>query len=194
MSKGEAFRYEEIEAIARELAGRLARSCRSIEIAGSVRRKCMYCHDIDLVVWPIYHQQGQPDLFANRIKTIFEARRLAAAIGDLTGEGMRIKPNAKRVAFTYGGVPVDVYLATLDGANFGALMQLRTGPADFNVQLIALAKSKELEYRAGYGIFSCDQRVDDGTEEGVFRALGMRWVDPAHRGGYSVKAGSHAAR
>jgi len=181
MSQGEVFRYEVALDVARRVEARLAPACQRIEVAGSVRRCRKFCHDVDVVVWPIYEQHGQPDLFENRIKKVFEARKLSAAIGELVGSRYWIRPETKRTGFVFEGVPVDVYLAEPDGGNFEALWQMRTGPAGFNIDLVARAKMWRLVYKPGYGVFRDDVRMDDGTEEGIFKALGLTWIDPAQR-------------
>lgn len=184
MSEGQTFAYRVIRPWAESMCEELAQACWKIEIAGSVRRMRAYCHDIDLVAWPVYHQQGQPDLFGGGIKQTYEARKLAERISGLLGETFRIREGAKIVTFVFRGVPVEVYLAEPNGENFGALLQMRTGPAEFNLKVIAAAAGRGLRYSAGYGIFRGTDRVDDGTEEGIFKAVGMPWVLPDQRDRY----------
>jgi len=76
---------------------------------------------------------------------------------------------------------VELYICEQDGSNFEALWQLRTGSAEFNKNLVIRAMRLGLQYRAGYGIFRGEERIDDGTEAGIFTALGLKLVSPAER-------------
>ena len=180
-----SYPYRQLKPLADNLLMALSYACydNHLEIAGSLRRKRAWCHDIDLVAWPRYDQQGQvADLFGElRIQQTFTARHLAEGISRLLDEPFRIKANARLAHFVYQSVPVDIFFAEPDGSNYGALLQTRTGPAEFNIKLAALARDMGLYYKAGHGLYREDQRVDDDTERGIFRALGLPWVDPAQR-------------
>ena len=180
-----AYPYRQLEPLASNLLMALAYACHDghLQIAGSLRRQRAWCHDIDLVAWPRYEQQGQvADLFGElRIQQTFTARRLAEAISRLLNEPFHIKANARMTRFIYQSVPVDIFFAEPDGSNYGALLQTRTGPAELNIKLAARAADMGLYYKAGHGLYSQEQRVDDGTEAGIFRMLGLRWVEPPQR-------------
>ena len=76
-----SYPYRQLKPLADNLLMALSYACydNHLEIAGSLRRKRAWCHDIDLVAWPRYEQQGQvADLFRElRIEPTFTARRLA---------------------------------------------------------------------------------------------------------------------
>jgi DNA polymerase/3'-5' exonuclease PolX len=165
---------------AQNLVNLLQPACRQIEIAGSIRRRKAEVHDIDLVVWPILQRFAVKDLFGNEVSSWMEPMRLMDL---LVAQGLdETEPEAKIVRFTWGGIPAELYICQPDGSNFSALLQMRTGSAEFNKHLAARAKKLNLRYVAGYGIYRETERVDDGTEGGIFTALGLPYLDPPVRG------------
>lgn len=76
------------------------------------------------------------------------------------------------------GVGVDLNFATKD--NFGALLLFRTGSMDHNVKLASKAKKMGLKF-SPYGVFKDGKRIDDNSEEGIFKALGEDYVPPEER-------------
>jgi DNA polymerase/3'-5' exonuclease PolX len=165
---------------AQNLVNLLQPACRQIEIAGSIRRRKAEVHDIDLVVWPIFERFAATDLFGTEISATIEPRRLMELL-EHKGLG-EMKPAAKIVKFQWGGIPAELYICEPDGSNYQALLQMRTGSAEFNANLASRAKKMNLKYVAGYGIFRETGRVDDGTEAGIFTALGLPYLDPPVRG------------
>jgi DNA polymerase/3'-5' exonuclease PolX len=165
---------------AQNLVNLLQPACRQIEIAGSIRRRKAEVHDIDLVVWPILQRFAVKDLFGNEVSNWMEPSRLMDLL--VTQGVLDMDPEAKIVRFTWGGIPAELYICEPDGSNFQALLQMRTGSAEFNANLASRAKKMNLKYVAGYGIFRETERVDDGTEAGIFTALGLPWTEPPVRG------------
>jgi DNA polymerase/3'-5' exonuclease PolX len=173
------FSLRRAQGAAQNLVNLLQPACRQIEIAGSIRRRKAEVHDIDLVVWPYVDRYPETDLFGNEVKVTIEPRRLMDLL-EKKGLG-EMKPAAKIVKFQWGGIPAELYICEPDGSNFQALLQMRTGSAEFNANLASRAKRMNLKYVAGYGIFRETERVDDGTEAGIFVALGLPWTDPPAR-------------
>lgn len=170
---------------AEELVHILGPHCHQIEIAGSIRREVPLVHDIDLVVWPIFQETGQMDMFSNQPGT--EPLRLIKAIEanpETSGFGSN-RQCAKLLSFEFRGLPVEIYLTDPDGSNWAALLQMRTGSEAFNIRLASRAKEMGLKYRAGYGIFKplTDERVDEGTEPSILKVLGISnyYLDPKTR-------------
>lgn len=62
---------------------------------------------------------------------------------------------------------------------------MRTGSPGHNAWLAMKARERGRYYKAGYGIFESDapgaDRIDDGSEEGIYRALGLPYPPPATR-------------
>jgi DNA polymerase/3'-5' exonuclease PolX len=169
---------------ANEIADHLRTVCHRVEIAGSIRRECNKVHDIDIVIWPIVETLhieqiglfGQGECIVN-----IYPRRLLQLFDEKGWGTFNPKEYPRKLNFQYGEIPVELYICEQDGSNFEALWQLRTGSAEFNKNLVIRAMRLGLQYRAGYGIFRGEERIDDGTEAGIFTALGLKLVSPAER-------------
>lgn len=180
MTKTNVFSLQAASEKARKLVHYFQPACHRIEIAGSIRRQVAQVHDIDLVLWPIYESWLQKDIFG----VVIDREDIPRALIDLVSLYMTMKADAKMVHFVTWEMPVELYLAEPDGSNFEALLQMRTGSAEYNRNLAWTAQRKQLYYRAGYGIYRMaetgryETRVDDGTEPGIFTALGIPYVAP----------------
>lgn len=185
MSQGELFDYAQARNIAVCIKQVLEPACHEIEIAGSVRRGKDQVHDIDLVLWPVCEEVALPqlDFFHPNLRTL--PIRLYTLLEQVYGVVVKRDEYHLRIVFQArhaGVIPVDLYLAQPDGCNFAALLQMRTGSEAFNISLATRAQRMGLNYHAGYGIFDSDnRRMDDGTEDGVFRCLGLPEIAVNHR-------------
>ena len=83
---------------------------------------------------------------------------------------------------TVENITVDIYLAT--PATWATLLLIRTGSAESNIRLSGLAKSKGWHLKAsGEGLFDeDDNRIAGDTEESIFSALGIPYLEPNERG------------
>lgn len=182
MKKFRAYPIELAKACANDLVLFLAPTCHQLAIAGSVRREKIVVHDIDLVAWARYPEQLAPTLFDGPALLPSGPEALTQAIRRMDLSFHDTRPDAKILRFSYYEIPVEIYLTERDGRNFCALHQMRTGSEEHNKRLAATALASGLEYHAGYGIFRPDgQRVDDGTEAGIYQALGLHFFEPEHR-------------
>lgn len=164
-----------------EIIEELQPGCHKIAVAGSVRRKRPQVHDIDLIAWPIYEQVqiGAQDMFGqvNLVNLMVKLSEL------ILPPNKTIDPDTRILHLAYP-IPVELYLTEPYGENFGALLQMRTGPAAFNVQMAIRAKKLHLSYKAGYGLFNGKVRVDEGDhfcEDGIFQRLGLKTIPPEQR-------------
>lgn len=170
----------------------LAHACRRVEIAGSVRRGRPMVHDVDLVIWPLYDEvedRQQLSLFIAEHKKTCQAtgllnmaRKLGWDTWDVaTWPGIIRIPPSDPAIDPVERIPIELYVCEPDGSNFEALWQMRTGSAEYNIRLAKRALELGLKYRAGYGVFDGERRVDDGTERGIWAALGWEYVPPERR-------------
>lgn len=163
--------------------------CERIEVAGSLRRQCRSIHDLDLVLYPRAVILGQQaSLFDSaQVETVLRPAFIAPLVEKKILPAVLLNPTVRsewpgQIRFTFQGLPVDLYLTQPSGCNLGALLQMRTGPAQLNQALAARALQLGWSYRAGYGLFDANgARLDDDTEAGIFRLLGLRFVPPLER-------------
>ena len=119
--------------IAEQVAGRLAPVCTRIEIAGSIRRGKETVKDIELVAIPTL----QADLFGNETPDL--APLNALLVGWIESGHVTLEKNGDRYKrFTMMTdsrvVAVDLFLATPD--NYGYILMLRTGSAEFSRHMV----------------------------------------------------------
>jgi DNA polymerase/3'-5' exonuclease PolX len=111
-------------------------SCERIEVAGSVRRRAATIGDLDLLVIP----KREPGLFG---ATQPGESLLDPHLQRLVDEG-RLRPGRcngekSKHFLTQTGVGVELWIAVPD--QWGVLMAVRTGPADFTRSLVTERKN-----------------------------------------------------
>jgi DNA polymerase/3'-5' exonuclease PolX len=176
--------YRDAIQVAKEIISILQPACVVISLAGSLRRNKPQVHDVDLVVYPkmdALTNNSQMDIFGG-----IPAFSHPTALDDiLMGRGWgEIRygcyPGMLTLQNRGGEIPVELYFTQPDGSNLGALLQMRTGSAEFNISLAERAKKLRLNYRAGYGVFAGEKCIAQ-TEEEIFMALGITYIPPERR-------------
>lgn len=134
--------------------------CERIAVAGSIRRQKPEVHDIDLVLIP----QPLTDI---------------VGILQLSLNAKVLKKGPKVVNLEIEGVGVDLNYATHE--TFNAILLFRTGSEVHNTMLTAKARRIGLRF-SPYGVFTEEgKRLDDNTEEGIFRVLEKEFREPNER-------------
>jgi len=149
--------------IANEVIKHLAPYCQEIVVAGSIRRRKEFIHDIDLVLipsdpWNLEHEIG--------------------GLGIRHASGDKLK----RIKLYDSGVQVDLYFASDE--TWATLLLIRTGSKDNNIRLATLAKKKGWHLAAsGDGLFDENlKRIAGDSEESIYAALDLPWQAPEERG------------
>lgn len=197
------------EAVAAEIIDLLSPFADRIEIAGSVRRRKAFVSDIELVAIPLIDRRAT-DLFdteftefdlLNQVCDRLLADHVLEQRLDINGRprwGQRAK------LMRYRDTPVDLF-AVLPPAQWGLIYTIRTGPAEFNLQLVT-AKSRGgllpdhlmvrdgalYRHIAGADIPSDREvrkrypqawltLVPTPEEADLFAAIGLEWIAPEDR-------------
>lgn len=156
--------------IGKRVVDRLAPYCRPrpggyyIEVAGSVRRRRTWVHDVDIVLVP----GDSAGLY----------REILAINHPYTP-----KPNGPKIkGLKVSGIPIDLYIA--DEKEWATLLLIRTGSAQNNIRLCARAKDMGWHLHAdGSGLFNeKEERIAGDTELSIFNALGLKYQEPWERG------------
>lgn len=158
-------------ALANKIVQEILPYCHKIAIAGSIRRQRPYCGDIDLVVLP---KPGQLVSLQGRFK------QKAFVITEGLQNAMYQLQN---------GVQIDVFFAQeksdmFEGqtTNWGTLLLCRTGSKEFNMHLSLTAKAAGLAWHPYIGVLDANAKtLASATEEDVFQALGLPFVEPQNR-------------
>ena len=143
---------------AAELMAELAPCTKKMEVVGSIRRQRPSVNDIDLLVIP--SNQGLLDT---------KLRELGCQFGG---------PKIRRLV--YKGALVDIYIAGDD--TWAMLLLVRTGSTAHNKQLAIRAKRLGLHFAAdGRGILQDNKPIAYRSEEEIFAALGLPYIEPHMR-------------
>jgi DNA polymerase (family 10) len=131
-------------------------------VAGSARRRRDTIGDIDILA-----VSSKPavvmDYFVSKTPGI-----MAVIAHGATKSSIKIKP----------GINIDLRVVAAE--SYGAALNYFTGSKDHNVVIRARAIKKGLKLNE-YGLFKGARRVAGRTEEEIYRALGMAYVEPELR-------------
>jgi DNA polymerase (family X) len=150
--------------VAAEIAGFLREQSPAAELipVGSLRRGCETCGDLDILA-----VGGDAQLMTR----FTEHPRIERVLGHGdTKASVRLR----------GGYQAD--LRVVPAESRGAAMQYFTGSKAHNIALRDRAIQRGLKLNE-YGLYKVDDdsRIAGDTEEGIYEALGLAWIDPALR-------------
>jgi DNA polymerase/3'-5' exonuclease PolX len=177
VSTGDRIPMEKGQALYDELAARLAPVVERISPAGSLRRECATLGDIEVVAIPKPNQ----DLFGAHFYTD-ESIKFTLKAGGYPPEYRKDGPLYKQ--FIWRGVIVDLLLTT--PPQWGLILALRTGPAEFSHRLVtrrnrgglcpSWATIQDGRLWDGQG-----NPIDTMEEQDLFKAMGLDWIEPEKR-------------
>jgi DNA polymerase (family 10) len=132
-----------------------------VEVTGSLRRMKETIGDIDILA-----SSTKPEKTADFFVAMDD-------VHEVLGKG-----TTKCSVILKSNIRVD--LRIVEATSFGSALMYFTGSKDHNIKLrkVAMGKSYKLNE---YGLFEKDQQVAGGTEEEVYRKLGMDWIPPELR-------------
>ena len=136
---------------------------KAVEIVGSIRRRRPVVNDIDIVLVPR------------------DRAMLDYVLMSLSKNGLMTMSGPKISRLTMERIPLDIYYATEE--TWATLLLIRTGSRGSNIRLAAAAKDKGWRLAAsGDGLFNEDDvRIAGDTEQSIFEALGLRYLEPWER-------------
>jgi len=134
------------------------------EFAGSLRRRRETIGDVDVLV-------AAKEADAPKIMAAFASM---PEVAEVLAHGER-----KTSVVLKNGMQSDMRVVPIE--SFGAAMQYFTGSKDHNVAMRTLAVKKKLKV-SEYGVFDEHEKsIAGATEEGVYEAIGLRWMPPELR-------------
>jgi DNA polymerase/3'-5' exonuclease PolX len=153
--------------------------CDKIEVAGSVRRGKSEVGDVDIVALP--KAVDLPGGLCGVVKVDPSTVWKNLIPKALVKSGLKLEVSGKELhRFSFpSGLQVDVYRAR--SKTWGVILLIRTGSKEHNVKLCTLARSKGLMLSASQGVIENHNIVACRTEEGIFSALGLKFVEPKDR-------------
>ena len=140
---------------------RQAPGIRSMEVAGSYRRRRDTVGDLDLLVGA-----ARPAPIAERFVGYPDVRQVLA------------RGDTRCSVVLRSGLQVD--LRIVPPASYGAALDYFTGSKAHNIAVRRLALKRHLKINE-YGVFRGRQQVAGRTEAEVFRSVGLPWIPPELR-------------
>jgi DNA polymerase (family 10) len=143
--------------------------CYNIQVVGSIRRKRPEPRDIDIVLIP---QAWMWNTIIQRFKTSMFANVIEAAGPELAR--LRVPVNGVSES-----IQVDLYRARPE--TWGVLLLIRTGSIEHNIKLCSRARAMGMMLSAAQGVIKDGKVIASRTEEEIFQALNMDFVEPEKR-------------
>ncbi len=170
--------YSKALLIAQTLVGRFESACERIEIAGSLRRQRPEVHDIDICLVPRRIQRT--DLFGQPNGEISLLDERLGGIGEFKLNG----PRHKHVWLPDHEIHVELWIV-LPPAQWGVILAIRTGPADFSKWLVMArqhggAMPSYLKCQDGV-IWNGKTPIAAPEEPDFFQLLELPWMEPKNR-------------
>ena len=161
--KKERISFEKAEALAEKIIKELKKIKEAEEVlaAGSLRRKKSTIGDIDIVVK------------TNNAKKVFDKYVKMPFVKEVLGKGKE-----KATIITKENIQVDVRVFT--EAEFGAGLLYFTGDKQHNIWLRKIAIKKGFLLNE-YGLFKGKKRIAGKTEEDIYKALSLSYIEPEKR-------------
>lgn len=176
----------EMRHYAERLVDELRPVCTRIEVAGSIRRLKPLCSDIELVCVPSFHELANPDsLFAEpeRMNALDEYVTTHPHFGYRLDKLGRVANGPRYKRLMVGDVALDLF-SVLEPAQFGVIMVIRTGDADFSKRCVTPTPRgwlpSDCRVRDG-AVWRGDEMIPMPEEEDFFRLLGRPVERPESR-------------
>ncbi len=151
--------------VAREIEERLSSlaSVRRVSLAGSIRRRKETIGDVDILA------------ASTRPEEVMEVFATFPGVSRVLVRG-----TTKTSVVLATGIQVD--LRVVEDEHFGAALQYFTGSKEHNIALRKLAIARNWRLNE-YGLvdLASGREVAGGDEAGVYRALGLAWIEPELR-------------
>jgi DNA polymerase (family 10) len=157
------FRYSDVLPLAEEILAELKKmsGVDQAVVAGSLRRRRETVADIDLLV-----TTDKPELLMDHLTQGANVQRVLA------------KGITRSSVVLNNGIQVD--LRAIAPVSFGAAWMYFTGSKSHNIALRKLAQNAGLKLNE-YGLYRQRERIAGTTEDAVFHALGLPYIEPELR-------------
>jgi len=134
---------------------------KNINPAGSLRRMKETVRDIDILI------------SSDKPQEVMDAFTKLPDVKDIVAKGL-----TKSSVLTKDNMQVDVRV--VDEASYGAALMYFTGSKEHNIKLRQLAIKQGLKLNE-YGIFKGEKKIAGKTEEQMYEALGLSYIEPELR-------------
>lgn len=178
----------EAKQVADELLEVLGSACERLVVAGSLRRGAEEVKDVELVALP----RVGVDLFGGRrddecqLTLALEREVLAKRLRWRTEThdhevNWKVPRKVWNLVHVPSSVRVDLF-AVRPPAQWGAILAVRTGPAEYSQHLVTICQRRGLRSVEGRLVDGAGRTVPTTTERGFIEACGEQWREPHERG------------
>lgn len=167
---------EKAKAIAEKIKAVLESSCERVTIAGSIRRQKPDVGDIELLAIPKYIDGV--DMLDAKIQTMIYFDMLGYRLNKL---GSKVYgPKNKLLLHLPSVIGVDIFSTTEEC--WPVALVVRTGGKSTNQEIATRALEHGMKFRAyGDGFDTPDGHLQCKSEQEVFQAVGLRYLEPEER-------------
>jgi len=164
--------YKTARTYAEDILSQLHPLCPSIAIAGSVRRHCGLCGDLDIVCLcsDIQRERVRERCLRGNPKIVSNGEQILSIV---INNGVRLQVNFAK--------PTTKDLFEPTPSNWGSILLMRTGSKDFNKAICLRAASLGCQWKPFKGIVRDGKIVASETEEEIFKALKLKYIQPPAR-------------
>ncbi len=141
-----------------------------VSLAGSVRRRKETIGDVDILAVSRPIGRGSPEQAAKKIMNFFVKMD---GVEKVWGKGGTKASVRMREGF-------DMDLRVVPQKSYGSALQYFTGSKDHNIATRRIAMDKGLKL-SEYGVFKGKKQIAGKTEEEVYKAIGLPFIDPEIR-------------
>lgn len=193
MSNGTKLPYRQVFPLAEKMVERLAPACARIEIAGSLRRKCSFVGDIEIVAQPKFVRPVMGVTPAecwgwSELDHLLADWDKGKKIDILKGDRLRGKKR-RYVQFAFASNAGQTYTVDLfiqpDPATWGVNLMIRTGSQEFSRRMVTMRCQGGLmpdELRVNEARVWCGpEAIPTPEERDVFELFGVAWIRPEER-------------
>ena len=193
MSSNAKLPYRQVFPLAEKLVERLAPACARIEIAGSLRRRCPFVGDIELVAIPKFERpiMGQTPAECwgwSALDHLLVDWDHNKKIDILKGDKLRGKKR-RYVQFAFASNAGQTYTVDLfiqpDPATWGVNLMIRTGSSEFSRRMVTPRAKGGLmpdELRVNEArVWRGPEAIETPEERDVFELFGVEWIRPEER-------------
>jgi len=165
--------YQTARDIAEKVVFNLRPYVEKICICGSIRRHKPEVGDIDIVCLP--KTEPIKDLFG----MVVDHKRMDGFINTINAmEKVKGEPEGKYTQRLLDGVKIEIAMASPD--NYGNLVLIRTGNAEFSRMVMTHALRRGFNQRDGF-LYKKDQLISIPDEMTYFKTISLPYVQPENR-------------
>lgn len=162
----------------------LAPYCERYQVVGSIRRKKLFVHDIEIMV--ISHPSVSVDMFGNSLEGTMLQDAFPHLVKSWGATVIQSGQKAKRLQMP-NGITLELHLSRPE--SWAVETVIRTGPAEFSRKVVTPRRHggylpSDCRIHDGWQVFRGARNIPMDSERSFLDFLGMGWIEPQTRNEY----------